>query len=280
MLVRGTSTTSSIECRIFWLDTCGLIRVLPCIRVVPAQSRSPRSTRVVIVGRSHQRVGIMAAGSQIGRCYKVIGALLQGRVLDRRLIAKLINVEPAAADAHIKALLEFVPNVQARRTRHHRTIRLTSDAALGPASRRLAVAACLGASLASLFRGTNYEQLLDQARDSVIGRLRNARDFEDARRKFLFIFQAGEVALPDRQHVFDDLVDAVLEQRRVQIEYTGFEGDERSEEISPWSIAIYDHQLYVLAEGTSSAPRGVPPVPHPRCEDADEDVQVPRPIVV
>jgi hypothetical protein len=123
------------------------------------------------------------------------------------------------------------------------------------ASQNLAAAACFGASLARLFRGTPYETLLDEVRRSVTRRARKPQDFEEATRKFLFITQAGEFALPDRLGILDDLVEAVLKQQRVHLDYTAFGGDERCVEISPWSIAIYNHQLYVLAEGESSTPR-------------------------
>jgi predicted DNA-binding transcriptional regulator YafY len=197
----------------------------------------------------------MAPGIQIGRCYKVVAALLQGQELDRRAIAELIGVAPAAADVHINTLVGTVPGIKERRQRHHRTIRFTGESSPGAASRSLVVAACFGASLARLFRGTPYESLFDEVRDSAVRRAKKSRDFGEARRKFLFITQAGEVALPDRVAILDDLVDAVLEQHRVLIDYTGFEGDKRSVEISPWSIAIYDHQLYVLAIGEASTLR-------------------------
>lgn len=89
----------------------------------------------------------------------------------------------------------------------------------------------------------------------MVRRVKKPRDFDEVRRKFLFITQAGEVALPDRLALLDDLVEAVLKQQRVLIEYTGFEGGKRIVEISPWSVAIYDHQLYVLAVGEASTLR-------------------------
>lgn len=196
----------------------------------------------------------MAPGTQIGRCYKVVAALLQGKELDRRAISELIGVEPAAADIHIKTLVKTLPGLREMRHRHRRTIRLTGESALGVASKNLVVAACFGASLARLFRSTAYEALFDEVRDAAIRRARKPSAFADARRKFLFITQAGEVALPDHVSILDDLVDAVLDQHNVAIDYTGFEGDKRSVEISPWSIAVYDHQLYVIAVGESSAP--------------------------
>jgi predicted DNA-binding transcriptional regulator YafY len=197
----------------------------------------------------------MASGTQIERSYRLVGALLQGDELDRQGVARLLGVRPAAADRHINALVATVPGIEERRRRHRRTIRFTGLAAPGAASRNLAAASCFGASLAHLFRGTPYETLLHDVRDSVTRRTRKPRDFEDARRKFLFITPAGELGLAERLGILDDLVEAVLKRQYVRMDYTGFDGEERSVEVAPWSIAIYDHQLYLLAEGESAAPR-------------------------
>lgn len=191
----------------------------------------------------------MAQGTQIERSYRLIRALLQGEELGRHEVAKLLGVKPAAADRHIKAIREAVPGIELRKRRNRPTIRLVKDASAGVAPNNLAAAACFSASLARLFRGTAYETRLDEVRDSVTRRARKPQDFAEARRKFLFVTPAGEFALPDRQGILDELVDAVLRQLRVHIEYTGFNGEARSVDISPLSIAIYSHQLYVLAEG-------------------------------
>lgn len=197
----------------------------------------------------------MAQGTQVERSYRLIRALLQGQELGRHEVAKLLGVKPAAADRHIKAIRATVPGIELRKRRHRPTIRLVNDASAGVAPNNLAAAACFSASLARLFRGTAYETRLDEVRDSVTRRARRPQDFAEARRKFLFVTPAGEFALPDRQRILDELVDAVLRQQRVHVEYTGFDGEARSVDISPLSIAIYEHQLYVLAEGEGVAVR-------------------------
>jgi predicted DNA-binding transcriptional regulator YafY len=197
----------------------------------------------------------MAKGMQIVRCYRLIKVLLQGQELDRHAVAKLLGVRPAAADKHINAIVTTIPGVEDRRKRHRRTIRFVGGVAPGVAPVTLCAAACFGASLARLFRGTPYETRLDEVRESVTRRARKSGDFDEARRKFLFITPTGEFALQDRQGLLDDLVEAVLRHRRVHFEYTDFAGESRSVDVSPWSLAIYDHQLYLIADGESAAPR-------------------------
>lgn len=197
----------------------------------------------------------MAKGTQVERSYRLIRALLRGEELGRHEVAKLLGVKPAAADQHIKAIKATVPGIEARKRKNRSTIRLVGDAAASLAPNNLAAAACFSASLSRLFRRTAYETLLNDVRDAVTRRTRKPKDYAEARRKFLFITPAGEFALPDREDVLNDLVDAVLQQQRVHIAYTGFDGSARNVDILPLSIAIYDHQLYVLAEGEGAVVR-------------------------
>lgn len=193
-------------------------------------------------------------GTQMLRCYQFVAALLAGRQLDRRTIAALLGVREAAADAHLKALVAAkLPGVRVDRHRNRRIVSWRAGEQATPASIQLAVAACFGASVGKLFQGTPYAALLQQARDGIVGRLGKRKgDFEHAARKFLFISQAGEVAFPERTGLLDDLIESVLRQRLIRLDYLGFEGDRRHLTLEPWSIAIYDHQLYVLAREDGS----------------------------
>jgi hypothetical protein len=51
-----------------------------------------------------------------------------------------------------------------------------------------------------------------------------------------------------------EVVDALQRRRGLQIRYRGFDGSRRSVRIEPLSLALYDHQLYVIGR-----PRGGPP---------------------
>lgn len=187
-------------------------------------------------------------GVEIERCYRLVAALLSEQPLDRRAIAQLLGFKEAAADRHIKALeAAKVPGVGFVKKAQKKLVLWRRDETGGPATRALASAACFGATLAQLFRGTAYEALINKSRDDLIDRLKKKGDFKNARRKFLFISRAGEVDLPAQHGLLDELVEAVLRQHIVEIDYTSFDGEQRKEKISPWSIAIYEHQLYVLA---------------------------------
>lgn len=199
-------------------------------------------------------------GTKIERGYRLLAALLSGGQLDRRAVAQLLGVKEAAADTHIKRLVALeIPGIRVERKGQKKVVSwrvgAASGAVSGAASRSLVIAACFGASVAQLFRGTAYETLLQEVKEGLIARLRKSDGFEDTRRKFLLISQAGELALDDRHGILDELIEAVLQQRCVELQYTSFEGHERRETISPWSIAIYDHQLYVLAVKGGSSPR-------------------------
>lgn len=185
-------------------------------------------------------------GTTIEGCYRLVRALLEGKTLDRRSAARLLNTREAAADAHLNAIAEIVPGVVETKVKHQRTLQLNLDAAVAPPSRSLAAAACLGGSLAHLFRGSSYETLLAQTLDHIVGRAKKQVDFKEARRKFIFVTRGGEIALPERQGIFDDLVEAVLVQKHVELTYSNFDGERKKKIVAPWSIAIYDHQIYLL----------------------------------
>lgn len=195
-------------------------------------------------------------GTQLGRCYRLVAALVAGKQLDREGIAQMLGIKKAAADKHIKELIEHLRTaIDVQRRGNKKALRWRGEGKAVNTSRSLAVAASFGASVARLFRGTSYATLLDETRKRVVDHLKAPDEFAHARRKFLFICQAGEVALPDRQGLLDDLVEAVLKQHPVEVQYTSFDGAERIETMAPWSLAIYDHQLYVLGGDAGGSPR-------------------------
>lgn len=182
------------------------------------------------------------------RCYRLVCELLGGAELDRMQIARLLGVKPATADRHMDAIKKLVGGIVVGKRKRARTIRLDLEVATKRPSRPLAVAASFGASLAQLFRGSAYEALLPQVLDYIVARMVKPQGFEEARRKFIFVSRGGEMALLDRPAVLDELVDAVLAQQRVRLEYQHFDGRPEALELAPWSIALYDHQVYVIGQ--------------------------------
>jgi predicted DNA-binding transcriptional regulator YafY len=81
--------------------------------------------------------------------------------------------------------------------------------------------------------------------------------FQDSRRQFVFLVRGGEKALPEKEDLLEEVVDALQRRRGLSIKYRGFDGARRSVRIEPLSLALYDHQLYVIGR-----PRGGPPHPY------------------
>ena len=81
--------------------------------------------------------------------------------------------------------------------------------------------------------------------------------FQDSRRQFVFLVRGGEKALPEKEELLEEVVDAVQRRRGLQIRYRGFDGARQSLRIEPLSLAVYDHQLYVIGRS-----RGRPTHPY------------------
>ena len=186
--------------------------------------------------------------SQLKAHYRLIGRLLTGAVLDRQAIAKELGVQVAAADQQIRAMVEAIPQLIVERDRsRHRTIRLRPENVQREPSKTMAVAACLGAALSNLFRGSAYERNLRAALEHVLERVKSKSEFKDADRKFYFVAQGGETALPDNEVELDEVVDAILGNLVLKFDYLHFAGKAKTRTVEPLTLAVYQHQLYLLA---------------------------------
>jgi predicted DNA-binding transcriptional regulator YafY len=81
--------------------------------------------------------------------------------------------------------------------------------------------------------------------------------FQDSRRQFVFLVRGGEKALPEKEELLEEVVEAVQRRRGLQIRYRAFDGARQSLRIEPLSLAVYDHQLYVIGRS-----RGRPAHPY------------------
>src|SRR5207245_9785620 len=68
-----------------------------------------------------------------------------------------------------------------------------------------------------------------------------------------FLVRGGETARPESEDVLEEVVDALQRRRGLQLRYRDFVGARKSVRIEPLSLAVYDHQLYVIGR-----PRGGP----------------------
>ena len=197
--------------------------------------------------------------SSIERTAKLVAALLSGRDLTRAEVAVLLGVRMAAADRQLEAIARHLPLVrEKRRGRLH--VRVDRSKVAGRGERlpiATMIAACVGASLSRLFEGTTYESGMSELVQYVSRDAIHPERFQDYRRQFVFLVRGGEKALPEKEELLEEVVDALQRRHGLQIRYLGFDGRRQSLRIEPLSLAVYDHQLYVIGR-----PRGREPHPY------------------
>src|SRR5438309_10494209 len=191
--------------------------------------------------------------SSIERTAKLIAALLSGRELTRAEITALLGIRVAAADRQIAAIGRHVPLIrEKRRWRLH--VRIDRSKVAGGAERTpiaTIIAAYVGASLSKLFEGTSYEKGMRDLVHYVSRDALHPERFQDSRRQFVFLVRGGEKAFPEREELLEEVVDALQRRRGLRIKYRSFDGKRQSLRIEPLSLAVYDHQLYVIGRPRS-----------------------------
>lgn len=194
--------------------------------------------------------------TSIQRTARLIAALFSGRELTRADVASLLGVRLAAADRQLEAIGRHLPLVRDRRQgRVH--VRIDRSRVAGGAERvpiATIIAACVGASLARLFEGTSYQAGMHDLVHYVTRNALHPERFQDSRRQFVFLVRGGEKALPEKEDLLEEVVDALQRRRGLQIKYRAFNGARRSLRIEPLSLALYDHQLYVIGRPRNGAP--------------------------
>jgi predicted DNA-binding transcriptional regulator YafY len=188
----------------------------------------------------------------ISKTSEVISDLIRGKIHDRNTIANRLGIAVAAADRYIRHL-QGVPGVVPDRQGRRLAIRFDFGEAVPRPSYPAAVAACWAAGLAEVFSGSDYERGVREALAYVTGRARRSGEFKHVDRKFLFLARGGESSLPDSSGFLDDLIDAVLRCRYVDLEYFHFDGRQATVRLQPLSMAIYDHQIYMIGGAPDGA---------------------------
>src|SRR4051812_17154412 len=234
--------------------------------------RSPLSGLVILCG-GDDPVRIMPAKdlgrlSSLERTAKLIAAFLSGRELTRAEVMAVLGVRAAAADRQLEAVGRHVPLVRERRKgRLH--VRIDRSKVAGGAERApiaTLIAGCVGASLAKLFEGTSYEKGMHDLVHYLTRDALHPERFQDFRRQFVFIVRGGEKALPENEELLEEVVDALQRRRPLQLRYRDFQGARRTVRIEPLSLAVYDHQLYVIGRRKNAKPH---PYRFSRIEAAD-----------
>jgi predicted DNA-binding transcriptional regulator YafY len=190
-----------------------------------------------------------ASPGGISRALRLVNELLSGRELTADDAAALLGVTRPTADRQLRRIVETtswaepVPNSRPLRARAKQAL------ALEQPTREIAIAACLGSSLAGVFSGSRYESgMREAAHNYVVAASHHRAVFTHIERKFVFLARGGELVLPERAGELDDLIEAVLYSRAAAFNYCHFGGRTERERIKPLSIAVYDHQLYVIGQ--------------------------------
>lgn len=181
------------------------------------------------------------------RTLVLVADLLAGKEIDRESAVRRTSLKPAAVDRQLRAIQKHVPGVVKVPGRRRLTLRFDRGKLEDAPPFPIAVAACLGASLSTLFEGSSYENGIAAAFAYVVQRTRHRKIFRDIERKFFFVRQGGEVSLPTNASVLDDVIEGILKQKQCRMTYLTFdEAKETTELVDPLSVAIYDHQLYII----------------------------------
>jgi hypothetical protein len=184
----------------------------------------------------------------IERTARLVSALLSGRDLTRADAGALIGLRAAAVDRQLEAIGRHLPLVREKR-RGKLHVRIDRSKVAGGRERipvATTIAACVGASLARLFEGTSFEAGMHDLVHYVSRDAFHPERFQDSRRQFVFLVRGGEKALPENEELLEEVVDALQRRRGLRIRYRGFDGSRSTVRIEPLSLALYDHQLYVI----------------------------------
>ncbi|MEQ8277710.1 MAG: WYL domain-containing protein [Deltaproteobacteria bacterium] len=195
----------------------------------------------------------MATRNQDGkRSLRLLAKLMGGARLDRNSAAKALGTEPPAAYQHLKALAATVPGVRSVKGGGTTTYFFDSGRLVEPPSLPEVIAACLASSLSGLFRDSQYEHRIQTVFDFIVRSARRRPGFANIRRKFYFVVGGGEVALAQNEGLLDDAINALIASKWIRIRYVHFNGDEETVDIQPLTLAIHDHQLYLVGQNSTA----------------------------
>jgi predicted DNA-binding transcriptional regulator YafY len=182
------------------------------------------------------------------RMLRVEQALLDGEVLDRYSAAKRFAVNHAAAydllNRLVKLKQQLFERVEDRPVKFKRRIPLTDE----PCAIAPALAATLAAGFSRSFHGTLIERELLGIRDRTIAKLseKKQRKFEHIDRKVV-VRTPEEADVSSRERILLDVIDGVLDQKEMEIEYQTFEAQREKRKIHPYSLVALSSRLYVVA---------------------------------
>jgi predicted DNA-binding transcriptional regulator YafY len=181
------------------------------------------------------------------RAALLMTALLRGKTLDRNVAAQLADVQPAAAYELLTTLKANMGEMIVVEKQDGRAVFRFDGELVAPPPWLAVVAACVGTSVSRVLGEARLHGHMREALGYLLERVRRKDGFTDLERKFVFLARGGESALPEREGELDDVMEAILHSEHARIEYRHSDGKGERVDIQPLSLAIYDHQLYVIA---------------------------------
>lgn len=185
----------------------------------------------------------------------LVGDLLDGKVHDRNTAAQLLDTTPENAARHLDAVFDNLTQVNDRREGRTRKFYVDALSKRPPPERPAAIAACFASSLARLFEPSKYGAAMREALSYVLQAMPDRASFADIDRKFFFLRRGGEAAVERNVALLDVVVDALLDGHPVELEYRRFDAEVTRGVVRPLSLAVYEHQLYLIAYNNRSLAR-------------------------
>lgn len=179
---------------------------------------------------------------------RLVAELHAGKNVGRKRAREILGTAVAAADAQLRRIVDLLP-VERFTSSGQVFYRWKHDRSRATRTTHLStvLAGYFGSSLGRLFEQTAYASGMREAAETLAAMSPRATRFENADRKFVFLSRGGELALPDNEAVLSDLVQMLLDSSRAKIAYRSVDGRRRTLVVDPLSVAIYDHQLYMIA---------------------------------
>lgn len=215
-------------------------------------------------------------GKEIAKTLRMLAAMMRGEALDKDAAAKYSEMNPEPALRNLKLLGEHIPGVKLDSSGRRHVYRfevadlLGADYPEGKVTTAAAIAMSLGAAFGKVLTGSEYHTEFLKLRRSFVERLASCwkQQFADMSRKFV-VFGGREELLEDKGEILDEVLDAILKERHLRIEYENFRGDARVRTIEPYSLVVYDGHLYVVARDTADGEQRVRTFRFARIRTAD-----------
>lgn len=182
------------------------------------------------------------------QCFQLAAMLAAGQALDRRSVADALKTSPANADRYLRAIIAKMEVSVGQRNRM-KIVRAKPSTITRTIDQETAAAACIAASLARLFQTTKISARMNDAIRRVLADTSDASIFNDRDRQFLFLARGGERALNQKGGArLDVIIAAILGRHELRLKYKSFAGIGEECVMHPLSLALHEHQLYVLGQ--------------------------------